>query len=100
MDYQKTTGRLLTKWRYQAKYSFVYKIIYIFNSCGERIKTEKWNNTKEIEYIDQIDFFLKHKTVGETIRYGNNVYLMNMEDTFNLRLYHEYGLVLIREGSD
>ena len=98
MYYQQTQDKLfLDKWRYQAKYSFLYKTVFEYVKGQGKVKQEKWHNSEEADHIAQIDFFLSHKSTGEWIRYGNKVYVMTLTDIFNLRLLFDQGLTSIKE---
>jgi hypothetical protein len=60
--------------------------------------TERWRSKQEFLAVEALQGFLKYRAEGAWERQGNVLYVETLGDAFNLRLYFEKDIEVIRKA--
>jgi hypothetical protein len=60
--------------------------------------SECWRSKQEYLAVETIESFLKYRAEGAWERKGNVIYVNTLDDAFNLRLYFESDIQVIRKA--
>lgn len=81
----------LGRWQYSIK--LVHQLTTPLPSGSER-----WRSKQEFLAVEAMEGFLKYRAQGEWERKGNVIYVDTLGDAFNLRLYFENDIKVIRKA--
>jgi hypothetical protein len=60
--------------------------------------TERWRSKQEFLAVEALEGFLKYRAQGPWERQGNVIYVEDLGDAFNLRLYFEPDIQVIQKA--
>lgn len=96
MKYEKSNEpNFLGKWRYQVTFAYYFDLIT--DPTGE--ERAIWRSKDDRRGIDSLDYFLNDRATGEWLREGNVVYLQTLDDAFNIRLFFDQYIKIIRQAA-